>query len=54
MIGTDKEATIAAKEEYLHTEKITIQIKIALNANIQLVTSKIPSAVATPLPPLNL
>ena len=54
MIGTDKEAIMAAKEEYLHIEKIISQIQIALNANIQLVTSKIPRAVATPLPPLNL
>ena len=45
---------IAAKEEYRHIEKMISQIQIALNANIQLTANKIPRAVATPLPPLNL
>ena len=54
LVFSSGQAIIAAKEEYFHIEKITSQIQITLNAKIQLIANKIPRAVATPLPPLNL
>ena len=53
MMGDDNVAPMAASDENLQMKKIIIQIMNTDNANTGLMPSRIPSAVATPLPPLN-
>ena len=42
------------KEEYLNIKNIIPQLKTKITPNIIFIENKIPTYVATPLPPLNL
>ena len=53
MKGDDNVAPIAASDENFQMKKIIIQIINTNKANTGLMPSRIPNAVATPLPPLN-
>lgn len=53
MMGDDNVAPMAASDENFHMKKIIIQIMNTDKANTGLMPSRIPNAVATPLPPLN-